>query len=91
MRVQADLRCYHCGYVAARVEGDRDQPLARMRLVPLTVGPGVRLRYQEPPRCGRCGGPLYQDALEGIRPDPVVFDSSEDRRPGRPPKGHRRE
>jgi|GEM_PF-5730540 len=81
MRVQADLRCYHCGYVAAHVEGDRDQPLSQMRLVPSTGGLGVRLRPQEPPRCGRCGGPLYQDALESIRPDPVVFDPFEERRP----------
>jgi hypothetical protein len=90
MRVQADLRCFHCGYVAARVEGDQGQPLAQMRLFPSRDGLGVRIGYQGP-RCGRCGGPLYQDALESVRVDPVAFDPPEERRPGRPPKAYRRD
>ena len=89
MRVQADLRCYHCGYVAARVEGDEDQPFAPMRLVLSTVGPGARLRPPELPRCGRCGGPLYQDAFESFQSEPAVFDPLPEVRRGRPPmRGH---
>ncbi len=63
MRIRADLCCYHCGYIAGTVEGDRDQPLAEARLIPSSAGPGFRLSPGQLPRCGRCGGPLYLDEL----------------------------
>jgi hypothetical protein len=61
--IRADLCCYHCGYVAGTVEGDRERPLVEARLIPASTGPGLRLSPGRPPRCGRCGGPLYLDEL----------------------------
>lgn len=63
MRIRADLCCYHCGYVAATVEGERDRPLVEAQLIASNRRPGVRLSPGQPPRCGRCGGPLYLDEL----------------------------
>jgi len=87
MNVRAELHCYHCGYVAARVEGERGEPIAQARLISPAVGPGVRLRSGRPPRCGRCGGPLYLDEVEVIRYAPtVIVPLPPGRRRGRPPK-----
>ncbi len=81
MRIRADLCCYHCGYVAATVEGDRERPLVEARMIASDRGPGVRLRPGQPPRCGRCGGPLYPDALTMlvIRVDDVTSRESHPR------------
>lgn len=90
MNVRAELHCYHCGYVAARVEGKAEglgAPLSETRLVSPPVGPGFRLRPGRPPRCGRCGGPLFLDDVEVIRYAPtVIVPLPPGRRRGRPPK-----
>jgi len=87
MKVRAELHCYHCGYLAARVEGEAGQKLSEARLVSPSIGPGVRLAKGRPPRCGRCGGPLYIDELEVVRYAPtVIVPLPPGRRRGRPPK-----
>jgi hypothetical protein len=87
MRVCAELRCYHCGYVAAVVEGARDQPLTKARLVFSTVGPGIQLITGQLPRCGRCGGPLFLDEVEAVRNEPVLVETTtQEIRRGRPPR-----
>jgi hypothetical protein len=87
MKVRAELHCYHCGYLAARVEGEAGQTLSQARLISPAIGPGVRLTKGRPPRCGRCGGPLYLDELEVIRYAPtVIVPLPPGRRRGRPPK-----
>lgn len=87
MKVRAELHCYHCGYLAARVEGETGQKLSEARLVSPQIGPGVRLAKGRPPRCGRCGGPLYIDELEVVRYAPtVIVPLPPGRRRGRPPK-----
>ena len=64
MRVTADVKCYHCGHVSGRLEGDKGAPLAAAMFRP-------RPGYQGPAprpgalRCERCQGPVY---LEDIRP-----------------------
>lgn len=87
MKVRAELHCYHCGYLAARIEGEAGAPLTEARLISPQIGPGVRLRRGKSPRCGRCGGPLYMDDLEVIRYEPtVIVPLPPGRRRGRPPK-----
>jgi seryl-tRNA synthetase len=42
-------------------------PIADTKLVAPAAGPGFRSRLGEPPRCGRCGGPLFIDEIELVR------------------------
>src|SRR5258708_28991463 len=90
MNARAELHCYHCGYVAARVEGKVaavGAPMTDSRLSKPATGPGVNVRPGRPPRCGRCGGPLYIDEIEIIRYAPtVIVPLPPGRRPGPPPK-----
>ena len=90
MNVRAELHCYHCGYLAARIEATAESkvsPLADVKLVAPAVGPGFKLRYGKNPFCGRCGGPLYLDEIEFIRYAPtVIVPLPPGRRRGRPPK-----
>ena len=83
MRIRAELHCYHCGYVAASVEGERDRPLAEARLIPSAIGPGLHVRRGQSPRCGRCGGPLYLTDIEvaTMRPEAEVAAWSDERQP----------
>jgi hypothetical protein len=90
MNARAELHCYHCGYVAARVEGkvaSIGAPMTDSHLTKPATGPGFSLRPGRPPRCGRCGGPLYIDEVEIIRYTPtVIVPLPPGRRRGRPPK-----
>lgn len=70
MQIRAELHCYHCGYIAARVEGEREGGASTLRVIRPSNGPGVRLRPGRQPRCGRCGGPLYLDEVEALLPPP---------------------
>src|SRR5258708_3079599 len=90
MNARGGLHCYHGGYVAARVEGKVaavGAPMTDSRLSKPATGPGVNVRPGRPPRCGRCGGPLYIDEIEIIRYAPtVIVPLPPGRRPGPPPK-----
>lgn len=72
LKVRGELHCYNCGHVSARFEGEKDEHGFRARLLAPSNGPNVRLRAGAPPRCGRCGGRLYVDELEVVRPAPVA-------------------
>jgi hypothetical protein len=86
-KVRAELHCYQCGYLAAWVEGESTRPFAESRVISAEIGPGVRQSAGQPPRCGRCNGQLYLDAIEVIRYEPiVVVPLPPGRRRGRPPK-----
>jgi len=84
--ITAELHCYHCGYVAAQVGGDDAVSPYRFHLVSPRPGGGLRQEAGRPPRCGRCGGPLYLDEMQIVRPkaydDRVILPA----RRGRPPK-----
>ena len=86
MPITAELHCYHCGYVAAQVGSDTAVAPFRFHLVLPRPGGGLRLVEGRRVRCGRCGGPLYLDEIEVVRPR-----ATDDRpilrgRPGRPRK-----
>ena len=67
-KVRGELHCYNCGYVAAKFEGERSDGNLLARLITPSNGPGVRLRRGAPPRCGRCGGRLFIEDVEVVRP-----------------------
>ncbi len=91
MNIRAELHCYHCGYVAARIEGESDdrkaQSIQHPKITPSAAGPGVKRYPGRPPRCGRCNGPLFIDEVEVVRyPPTVIVPLPPGRRRGRPPK-----
>lgn len=74
-KVRGELHCYNCGYVAAKFEGEKDGQNLTARLITPASGPGVRLRHGARPRCGRCGGRLFIEEMEAIRPGPFTVDT----------------
>lgn len=68
VKVRGELHCYNCGHVTARFEGEKLESGFRARLIAPINGPSVRLRPGAPPRCGRCGGQVYLDEVEVIKP-----------------------
>jgi hypothetical protein len=84
MRVRAELRCYHCGHTAARVERESGHPLSEAEVIWQRPESRAALPAAERLRCQRCHGPLFMDEEEVIRYDfpPVSFD----RRPRRGPR-----
>jgi hypothetical protein len=78
VKVRGELHCYNCGHVVARFEGEKVETGLRARLIAPANGPSARLRKGAPPRCGRCGGQVYLDEVEVVRPapsKPTVIDS----------------
>ncbi|HVC32767.1 MAG TPA: hypothetical protein VNL16_04585 [Chloroflexota bacterium] len=76
VKVRGELHCYDCGRVAARFEGEKGDDGLRARVIALATGPGVRLRPGSAPRCGHCGGRVYLDEVELVRPAPTVVASA---------------
>ncbi len=69
MRIRADLKCYYCGHVSGQIEGDTTQPIRYARFSPSAPpGRGTGGRPGRPFRCQRCGGPVYLDEIEVVRP-----------------------
>ena len=85
MRVRGEFHCYHCGYTAASVEMPEGLGSKVVLLVPAANGPGIRRIPGQPPRCGRCGGPLFLADLETV-PKVITQAAVEAARPGRPRK-----
>lgn len=79
-KVRGELHCYNCGHVAARFEGEKDETGLRARLIAPANGPNVLLRRGAPPRCGRCGGQVYLDEVEVVRPprvaEPTILETA---------------
>ncbi len=65
MKVIADVKCYHCGYVSGQLVGDDDGGVKTEVFRPAAGYPRATPRLGEPLRCGRCSGPVY---LEDVRP-----------------------
>ena len=69
---RAEATCSHCGWIAGDVEWDAAAPGRGIRLRPVAGGApqplarGVRLR------CDRCGGSVFAEHPERVRPPPIV-------------------
>ncbi len=71
MRVYAQVKCYHCGFISGQVYGESngDTKWEELRANPIFKGelphPG------EPLRCLRCHGPVFLDEIEKAPAPPV--------------------
>ena len=86
MLLRADVKCYLCGFVSGQVEGapgDR-ATLANFRPTPESGGP--RLTRNGRICCTRCGGGVFLDEWETVRPvEVVVFGPAKRGRPRKHP------
>ncbi len=84
MKVIADVKCYHCGYVSGQLIGEHDGSMKPESFRPAESYPRPLPRAGEVLRCGRCGGPVY---LEDVRIyHPRVNEPIPPARRGRPPR-----
>ncbi len=67
MRICAEIKCYHCGYISGQICGDSDGPLRWDELRPNPSYTGSLPHPGEPLRCFRCHGPVYLDEIEKQR------------------------
>jgi hypothetical protein len=86
VKVRAELRCYFCGYLSARIEGEQGRPLAEARLVNASTGEEAAMPARELPRCSRCAGPLFMDPPEIVRQYSFADEPEPSPRRGRPPR-----
>ncbi len=69
MKMVADVKCYHCGYISGELIGSRTTSIREWSFEPHTgaariAGAGLR--------CERCAGPVYlEDARPFDQTDPV--------------------
>lgn len=74
MMIRADVKCYYCGHVSGQLEGDPDNPYLRWTFYSVP-GPAPRtLSTRRAIRCIRCGGPVFLDEIETVRPQPDPVD-----------------
>ena len=71
MKIRADLRCMTCCHYLGEVVAHRTRQAVDLdRFAP---GPMFRgIRGLIPRRCDKCGGRLYLDEVEFVRPKPVA-------------------
>ena len=67
MRICAEIKCYHCGYVSGQICGESDGPLRWDELRPNPNHTGSLPQPGAPLRCFRCHGPVYLDEIEKQR------------------------
>jgi endogenous inhibitor of DNA gyrase (YacG/DUF329 family) len=68
MMIRADVKCYYCGHVSGQIEGD---PQSHRPYWNFHSRAGSSQRVQprgQRLRCDRCGGPVYLDEIETLRP-----------------------
>lgn len=72
MLLRAEVKCYLCGHVSGQIEGQPGDRLtiANFRAVPESDGP--RLAQHGRICCSRCGGGVFLDNWESVRPLEVV-------------------
>lgn len=74
MIIRADVKCYYCGHVSGHVEGDPHDPRARWRYQPAREFTSRIVPVRASIRCVRCGGPVFLDEIEAVRPRPCSMD-----------------
>lgn len=68
MIVRADVKCYYCGHVSGQVQGDPTDPRTRWSFHPVPGSDVQSVSARNSIRCLRCGGPVFLDEIEAIRP-----------------------
>lgn len=68
MIIRADVKCYYCGHVSGQVEGDPTNPDTRWNFLPTREQPRQTGPTRHAIRCIRCGGPVFLDEIEAVRP-----------------------
>lgn len=71
MKICAQIKCYHCGYISGQICGESEGPNPWQELRPNPNFKGDLPQPGEPLRCFRCHGPVYLDELEKQRVAPV--------------------
>jgi hypothetical protein len=68
MLIRADVKCYYCGHISGQIEGNPEDthPLWSYRSRGGAANHTRVSRRQI--RCGRCGGPVFLDEIETVRP-----------------------
>lgn len=67
MKICAEIKCYHCGYVSGQICGESEGSLRWEKLRPNPNFRGSLPQPGEPLRCFRCNGPVYLDEIETQR------------------------
>ena len=72
MLLRADVKCYLCGYVSGQLEGQPGDRLGLGNFHASTDSGGARLTRSGRVCCSRCGGGVFLDEWESVRPLEVV-------------------
>lgn len=64
MKISAEIKCYHCGYVSGQLVGEANSPMKVEAFKPNPNYKGPMPHQGDPLRCFRCGGPVYLDEVE---------------------------
>lgn len=83
MRICAQIKCYHCGYVSGQICGESEGTTRWEQLRPNPTFQGELPRAGEPLRCFRCHGPVFLDEVEKQRVEPVLAAEDMIERSGR--------
>ena len=84
--LEADVTCYHCGYVSGVARKDRGAPNPATTYLARGADSEVMITNRTSLRCARCNGPTFFDEFQSRQI--VVTDGLFDDLPrrGRPPK-----
>ena len=80
MKIRADVTCYHCGYISAELEGEREATPDPSMLKPASVAYLVMPRPGQTLRCVRCGGPCYLDDVTQVKEEPASMEEHRTRK-----------
>ncbi len=83
MRICAQIKCYHCGYISAQICGESDGSTRWEELRPNPSFKGELPKPGEPLRCFRCNGPVFLDEIEKQRAAPAHTEEDLTERTGR--------
>jgi hypothetical protein len=84
--LRADVKCYLCGYVSGQIEGAPGDAVALEQFRPTPDSGGPRLTHNGRICCTRCGGGVFLDEWETVRPlEVVTFGPAKRGRPRKHP------
>ncbi|MCC6178079.1 MAG: hypothetical protein IT305_22485 [Chloroflexi bacterium] len=83
---EADVTCYHCGFVSGVARIDRGAPSTAMTFLERGSDVETPLRDRKVLRCTRCKGPTYFDEFQSRTQMSTSGLFDDQPRRGRPPK-----